>query len=54
METANIPAGLKSVSVIDLQSAVVKLFATIVPKLMAEYQKKDNQLSIIYEFVAGN
>ena len=32
----------------------VKLFGTILPKQMAEYQKKDNQLLVAYEFVAGN
>ena len=49
METANV-----SVSVIDSQLVGVKLFGTILPKQMVEYQKKDNQLSVIYEFVAGS
>ena len=54
VETANVSVGLKSVSVIDSQLVGVKLFGTILPKQKAEYQKKDNQLSVIYEFVAGN
>ena len=41
-------------NVINSQFAGVKLFGTILPKPMAEYQKKDNQLLVIYEFVAGN
>ena len=54
MEVANISVGLKLASVIDSQLSGVKLFDTILPKQMAEYQKKDNQLSVIYEFVASN
>ena len=54
METANVLVALKLVSVIDSQFKGVKLFGTILPKQMAKYQKKDNQLSVIYEFVAGN
>ena len=54
VETANALVGLKLVSVINSQLAGVKLFGTILPKQMAEYQKKHNQLSVIYEFVAGN
>ena len=54
VETANASEGLKSVSVIDSQLAGVKLFGTILPKKMVEYQKKHNQLLVIYEFVAGN
>ena len=50
VEIANISAGLKSASVIDSQLSGVKLFDTILPKQMSEYQKKDNQLSVIYEF----
>ena len=41
-------------SVIDSQLVGVKLFGTILPKQMEECQKKDNQLSVVYEFVAGN
>ena len=54
METANVSVGLKLVSVINSQFEGVRLFGTILPKQMAKYQKKDNQLSVIYEFVAGN
>ena len=54
IETANVSVGLKLVSVIDSQFEGVKLFGTILPKQMAEYQKKDNQLSVVYECVAGN
>ena len=54
VETANVLVGLKLVSAINSQFAGVKLFGTSLPKQMAEYQKEDNQLSVIYEFVASN
>ena len=54
VEAANVSAGLKSASVIDSQLLGVKLFDTILPKQMPEYQKKDNQLPVVYEFVASN
>ena len=54
VETANVLVDLKSVSVIDSHLVGVKLFGTILPKQMAEYQKKDIQLSVIYTFVASN
>ena len=54
VEVANILAGLKSANVINSQLKGVKHFITILPKQMAEYQKKDNQLSVVYKFVASN
>ena len=54
VETTNVLVGLKLVSVINSQFAGVKLFGTILPKQMAKYQKKVNQLSVIYEFAASN
>ena len=53
-EVANVAAGLKSANVIDSQLIGVKLFSTILLKQMAEYQKKDNQFSVVYKFVASN
>ena len=53
VEVANVSEGLKSANVIDSQLEGVKLFSTILPKQMAEYQKKDNQFSVFYEFVAS-
>ena len=40
VEGANISAGLKSANVINSQFNGVKLFSTILPKQMVEYQKK--------------
>ena len=54
VEIANTSTGLKLANVNNSQLSGVKLFDTITPKQMAEYQKKDNQLSVIYEFVANN
>ena len=54
VEVANVSADLKSANVIDSQLEGIKLFSSILPKQMAEYQKKDNQLSVVYEFVANN
>ena len=54
VERANQSLGLKSVNVVDVQLRQVKIFNTIMPKEMAELQKKDNQLSIVYECVTAN
>ena len=54
VEIANTSAGLKSANVIDLQLSGFKLFDTITPKQIGEYQKRDNQLLVVYEFVANN
>ena len=54
IEVANISLGLNQVNLIDLQLNEVKLFDSISPSQMAEYQKRDTQLSLVYEYVAGN
>ena len=51
---ANSSIGIKSPNVIDIQLNEVKLFHSITPSKMAEYQKRCNQLSVIYEYVANN
>ena len=51
---ANSSIGIKSPNVIDVQLNEVKLFHSITPSKMAEYQKRCNQLSVIYEYVANN
>ena len=54
IEIANTSACLKLANIVDSQLSGVKLFHTISPSQMAEYQKKDNQLSIVHECVANN
>ena len=54
IDTANQLIGLKPTSFIDVQLCEVKLFDTISPSQMAEYQKRDTQLSYVYECIAGN
>ena len=54
VEVANALVGLSQASLIDVQVNEVKLFDSISPSQMAEYQKRDTQLSVIYEYVANN
>ena len=51
---ANSSIGIKPQSIIDVQLNEVKLFYSITPSKMAEYQKRCTQLSVIYEYVANN
>ena len=51
VEVANQNSGLGQVNVIDTQLNEVKLFKSISPSQMAEHQKKDTQLSLVYEHV---
>ena len=51
---ANLSVGLNSINVADAQLNEVKLFYSITPSQMAEYQKKCSQLSVVYEHVANN
>ena len=53
VEVANASVGLNSASVIDVQLSEVKLFESISPSQMAELQKRDTQLSVIYEYVSS-
>ena len=45
--------GLSSADLINIQVREVKLFDTILPKQLADYQKRDPQLAHIYECVAN-
>ena len=54
VEVANDSLGLNQANLIDVQLNEVKLFNSISPSQMAEYQKRDTQLSIVYEYVASN
>ena len=50
----NSSIGIKSPSIVDVQLNQVKLFHSIPPSKMAELQKRCNQLSVVYEYVANN
>ena len=54
VDKANHSEGFKSTNVIDVQIREVKIFNSIMPKQMAEFQKKDSQLSLVYEKVLSN
>ena len=51
---ANSSIGINPGNIVDVQLNEVKLFYSITPSQMAEYQKKCSQLSVIYEHVANN
>ena len=51
---ANSSIGIKPQSIIDVQLNEVKLFNSMAPSKMAEYQKRCSQLSVVYEYVANN
>ena len=51
---ANSSIGIKPSNIIDVQLNEVKLFYSITPSKMAEYQKRCTQLSVVYEYVANN
>ena len=50
---ANKSFGLSNADLINVQVHEVKLFDTILPKQLADYQKRDPQLAHIYECVAS-
>ena len=54
VDMANKSLGFSSSNLIDIQLREVKLFDTITPSQMAEYQKRDTQLSHVYECVSSN
>ena len=54
VDVANKSLGFSSSNLIDMQLCEVKLFDTITPNQMAEYQKRDTQLSHVYECVSSN
>ena len=49
VDVANKSLGFTNSNLIDVQLHEVKLFDTITPSQMAEYQKRDTQLSHVYE-----
>ena len=51
---ANLSIGIKQDNIVDIQLNEVKLFYSITPSEMAEYQKKCTQLSVVYEHIANN
>ena len=51
VDKANQSEGFKSTNIINVQLKEVKLFNSIMPKQMAEYQEKDIQLSLVYDKV---
>ena len=48
VDVANQSLGLSNLNIINVQLCEVKLFDTITPKQMAEYQKRDTQLAYVY------
>ena len=54
VDEANLSIGIKSPNIVDAQLNEVKFFQSIPPSKMVELQKKCNQLSVIYEYVASN
>ena len=51
VDEANKLEGLKSTDIIKVQLKEVKLFDSIMPEQMVEFQKKDPQLSLVYDKV---
>ena len=54
VEVANSTINPSSTNIINAQLQEVKLFSSITPEQMAEYQKKDLQLSLVYDRVSKN
>ena len=54
VERANQSLGFKPINIVDVQLQQVNTFNSFMPTEMAEYQKRDNQLSLVYECVASN
>ena len=53
VDVANHSLGFSNVDLINVQLCEVKLFDTILPKQLADYQKRDPQLAHIYECVTN-
>ena len=51
VDEANQSEGFKLTNIINVQLKEVKLFNSITPEQMAEFQKKDPQLSLVYDKV---
>ena len=54
VKEANSSIGIKTPNVVDIQLNQVKLFHSIPPSEMANLQKRCDQLSVVYEYVANN
>ena len=54
VDMANQSLGFSNLDLVNVQLREVKLFYTIMPKQMVEYQKRDTQLAYVYECVANN
>ena len=54
VEMANSTINSPTTNIINAQLQEVKLFGSIMPEQMAEYQKKDLQLSLVYDKVSSN
>ena len=53
VDMANRSLGFSNLDLINIQLCKVKLFDTISPKQLAEYQKRDTQLAHVYECVTN-
>ena len=53
VSVANQSLGFTHADLINVQVREVKLFDTILPKQLADYQKRDPQLAPVYEYVAS-
>ena len=53
VDVANRSLGFSNSDLINVQLCEVKLFDTILPKQLADYQKRDPQLAHVYECVAN-
>ena len=51
VEEANKSEGFKLTNIVNVQLKEVKIFNSIMPEQMAEFQKKDPQLSLVYDKV---
>ena len=54
VDEANSSEGFNPINIMDVQLNEVKTFDSISPSQMAEFQKEDTQLSLVYECVANN
>ena len=54
VSVANQSLGLSSLNIINVQLHEVKLIDMLMPKQMAECQKRDTQLAYVYECIANN
>ena len=54
VDEANSSEGFNPINIIDVQLNDVKTFDSISPLQMAEFQKEDTHLSLVYECVNNN